>query len=66
MGHCLLMGQGPGRLGFPKTGSGDSGPRRTLAGGQRLAAEVCKSHPHWQKESGVLRTASVGDTALGK
>lgn len=36
-----------------------------MEGGQRLAAEAWKSHPHWQKESGVLRTASVGDPALG-
>lgn len=36
-----------------------------MEGGRRLAAEACQSHPHWQKESGVLRTASVGDTALG-
>lgn len=37
-----------------------------MEGRRKLAAKAGESHPHWQKESGVLRTASVGDPALGQ
>lgn len=37
-----------------------------MEGKRKLAAKAGESHPHWQKESGVLRTASVGDPALGQ